>query len=358
MNQPISLLYFAPRKLTGGNRVYLQSLLEQLSNKSGLAIHAVLHRDNAITLPPPHKVTIFRPPNNELISWIHERSMLVALDHSGEFDLIHIPCTLLPFYRPRSKCVATIHDTNFLELDFSLPKRIYKKRLYQYTLTQADKIIAISEFTRKQLLLHFGANEKNITCIWNGQTPLNDPIPQNTDGSTYLLTFGHRKHKNARQCVEILAEVARTHRNIRLKVIGDCASVQSDVTAVARRLGVAGQVDFLGQVDRQTLHSLYHYAVCLLFLSHYEGFGLPALEAMALRCPVIGRDATALPEVIKNHGLLILDDNQPAVEKIQLLLDSPEILLDEIEEAYRFSREFSWERTADLTIAEYKKLLA
>ena len=104
---------------------------------------------------------------------------------------------------------------------------------------------------------------------------------------------------------------------------------------------------FISDVD---LQYLYKQAVCLVFPSRYEGFGLPVLEAMAIGCPVVAYRNSSIPEVAGEAGLLV-NDGDPLAPAIEKVLKDPKLRKDLIAKGRKQAAKFSWEKTAQRTLA-------
>ncbi len=120
-------------------------------------------------------------------------------------------------------------------------------------------------------------------------------------------------------------------------------------------LGISARVRRLGRVPRRDLDVLMADAMALAFPSTYEGFGIPVLEAMSRRCPVIVSTSTALPEIAGDAALLVdPDDIEGWVAAMRLLLDDPVRRAELIDRGYRRAGDFSWERSSQALTDAYR----
>jgi len=178
----------------------------------------------------------------------------------------------------------------------------------------------------------------------------------NIQGRYFLYVGGFDRRKNLPGLLEIFRILRKTIADIQLVLVGDVEK-ESPVDLVLKK-GLQGAVVLTGYVSEENLIRLYRHAEALLFLSFSEGFGLPALEAMASRTPVIFSRGTAIQEVVGNQGIGV-DPRKPTEviqEMTRLLADS-----SYREEIARRGREraekFTWQDTARKTMALYRSLI-
>jgi glycosyltransferase involved in cell wall biosynthesis len=227
-----------------------------------------------------------------------------------------------------------------------------------------------SEFPRATLCRHYERARAKSRVVWCGHAfgAPDDGAPaaaRNRDGRDgrakppLLLTFAHRPHKNAEAAVRILARLHASEPEFRLTVVGAGAAEKESILRLARELRVGGAVEAPARVEDAELARLYGEATCLVFLSRYEGFGLPALEAMALGCPVVVSDRGALPEVVAGHApVLDCDDWEGAAAYVARLRADPALWGETCERARRWALQWTWERMVDETVRAYRDLLA
>ena len=124
-------------------------------------------------------------------------------------------------------------------------------------------------------------------------------------------------------------------------------------------LGLGEQIVYLGFVSDDELIALYNCALAMIYPSLYEGFGLPLLEAMACGCPVVASNATSLPEVVGDAGLLCNpDDHTDMADAIEQVISSDSLRATMAEKGLVRVKKFSWQRAAQETLAVYEKVLS
>ena len=226
--------------------------------------------------------------------------------------------------------VTTVHDLTYHFYRKGLPKAVH---LWEEAraLKHSEAIICISENTKRDLLTFYPwVKEETIHVIYNGVSDDFYPI-KNIEKKGYLLFIGNSSVSYKRY--DIAQEVAK----------------RTGLDLVTAR-----------NVTSEELNKLYNEALCLLYPSDYEGFGLPILEAQKAGCPVIAQNYSSVPEVIGKGGLIVEHSStekivQQMVEKVNEVQSRPMqgIIAAGIENAKRFS----WDNTYEQTKNVYRQLL-
>jgi len=265
----------------------------------------------------------------------------------------HFNYVVPPAYR--GPAVVTVHDLSF-ESDPSLmgPRDRFMFRTFvPRSARRADRVLAVSERTKRDLVEHYGIAEKKIVVTPNGVDPIFRPNGSTPDVSPYALFVGGiQPRKDPLTAIEALALV---DGDLRLVLVGDEKHGGEEVRDAVRRLRLEDRVELVGYVEHEGLASLYRGAACLVFPSRYEGFGLPVLEAMASGTPVVATTVGAVPEVAGDAAILVEPGNPDALAEgiRQALADRERFVAAGLERAKRFS----WAETARRTLAVYRELL-
>ena len=265
----------------------------------------------------------------------------------------HFNYVVPPAYRGPS--VVTVHDLSF-EFDpelMSRRDRFMFRTFVPRSARRADRVLAVSERTKRDLVEHYGIAEERIVVTPNGVDPVFRPYGAVHDGPPYALFVGGiQPRKDPLTAVEALALV---DGDLRLVLVGDEKRGGDDVRSAVRRLGLEARVELAGYVEHEGLASLYRGAACLVFPSRYEGFGLPVLEAMASGTPVVATTAGAVPEVAGDAAVLVEPGDPEALAAgiRQALGDRERLAAAGLERA----RRFTWSETARRTLKVYRELL-
>jgi len=277
------------------------------------------------------------------------------------FDLIHIPHSLVPFSRRRVKIVCTIQDIIPVVAHGHLGyfKEKYLRFRIAWSLRKADHLIFTSQSTLNDVRRVFGAIGSFSVIPLAMEPPLpTDGIPESMYPFPYYFCVGRRRgHKNVEGILRAFAKVA-SHTQSHLIFGGKEDIHDTQWKVLAERLGIAARIHFTGFLSKEQLAGHYRHAVCLVFPSLYEGFGLPILEAMSYGCPVITSDMSSMPEVAGGAALLVDPRDVDAIVLAMTRL-AEDLNLRSVLKAKGFEncRRFSWEKTARETAAVYQKTL-
>jgi glycosyltransferase involved in cell wall biosynthesis len=279
--------------------------------------------------------------------------------------LYHSPFYLMP-YRPGVPTVLTAYDAIPLAYPqyLTMPQRLIFRFTHDLAVRTARIVLAISEATRRDLIKRFGVPERKIVV-----TPLAaDPCfqPQTTERlaairsayhlpDRFVLYFGSNKpHKNLVRLIEAWMKTERGAQDTELVIGGAWDARYNEAKQVAAH---NARIHFIGPVREDDLPALYGGATAFAFVSEYEGFGLPALEAMACGTPVIASNVSSLPEVVGDAGLLVDPHDTSAIATaLGQLLSDPALRLDLAQRGLTRAAQFSWEHTARLTLEVYQAL--
>jgi len=252
--------------------------------------------------------------------------------------------------------VVTVHDLSF-ERDPSvmdLRDRLVFRAAVPRAARKAARVLAVSERTKRDLIELYGIPDGKIVVTPNGVDPAFTPDGPSFDGKPYALVVGTlQPRKDPDAAIEALALLDDS--DLRLVFAGPDKGGRAHAERTAERAGLAARVEFKGHVPQEELAALYRGAACLVFPSRYEGFGLPALEAMASGTPVVATSAGALPEVTGGAAILVPERSPAALAGgiERALADRGRLVAAGLARA----AEFSWAETARRTLAVYRELL-
>jgi glycosyltransferase involved in cell wall biosynthesis len=287
-------------------------------------------------------------------------------------DLYHATHYVLPAATPQ-RVVVTIHDIIHLLYPEFLPNRLaffYARGMIHRSLTRGDRIIAVSQNTRADLMQTFAVDGRKIEVIYNGvEDVFRHHLPQEeierwlqTLGITrpYLLFVGNPKpHKNLDTVVQAYAQARRLAPfEAPLVCVGNRSGSEFKIRQRAEHLGLGDQVRLLGHVAQEALPAIYQGATLFLYPTLYEGFGLPVIEAMASGVAVITSNTSALKEIAQGHAHLVDPLDIPAMAKaIAQCMSDPEHRAALASLGLRRAQDFRWERTARQTLGVYRSVL-
>lgn len=198
----------------------------------------------------------------------------------------------------------TIHDLIHLDVpeESSPVKTEYYKRVVLPHIHRAQSVYTVSEFSRGRIIEWSGVPDEKVVVAANGvDRTAFAPGPANRTGRPYVLHVGnHKPHKNLPRLIRAFGSLR--HDDLDLVLSGEPAR---DLVDVADAHGVGDRLRFAGHIPEGSLADWYRNALVVAIPSLYEGFGLPALEAMSTGVPVVASDRTGLPEVVGEAGILV-----------------------------------------------------
>ncbi len=266
--------------------------------------------------------------------------------------------------------VLSVLDLSFVRHpEFTEPANLeYLRRFVPDSLERANQIVAISQATKDAIVDEFGTPSGKIRVTPLAADPsFGQPVSEEQlarvqdkygiEGDYFLAVGTLEPRKNLRNLLLAFAGI-RKHTSEQLVVVGGQGWLFDETKELLRKLGLGDRVIFTGYAPAGELPALYAGAKLFVFPTFYEGFGIPVLEAMLAGTPVICSNTSSLPEVA-GAAALYFDPNDTKALELALrrtLQDEP--LRTRLAEAGREqAAQFSWERTAELTLAAYRKAL-
>lgn len=310
------------------------------------------------TAPPGVRHHGFDLPGFRFNSWENIGLPLHARLHGA--DVLHCAGSSAPRFGAGVPIVMTVHDVIPLLCDdgWSVSQKLKFAARIRRGLRTARSVIAVSQSTKADLMRLFNVPAQTIDVIYWGcdghgaATSTAERNPPGIDGP-YLMTLGGgAPRKNTERVITAFAKAADRIGASKLVIVGaGSAAIRQRFSDMALALGVGPRVRVLEFVDEAELNALYAGTLGLVYASLYEGFGLPALEAMALGLPVIASHGSSIPEVTGDAALLVdpVDEDDIAEAMVKLVCNEP--LRRDLAAAGRArAQRFSWRRTAEQTI--------
>ena len=292
--------------------------------------------------------------------WQRLRLPLFADLLTGGADVFYAPDFALPPLW-RAPGVITVHDLSYRFFPDSYPAslRRYLERVVPHSIGRARLILADSASTQRDLAAEYNTDTKRISVLHGGVDPAFRPVESGAAraavlrrygiASPYFLSVGTiQPRKNLRRVIAALRTVSAAELPHYLVHVGRPGWLYAPILAAPQEYGVAERVRFLTEVDSdEELAALYSGATAFVFPSLYEGFGLPALEAMACGTPVITGNTSSLPEVAGGAALLVDPTDVDAIGAALVTLATDESRRERLSASGRErAAEFTWERAA------------
>jgi glycosyltransferase involved in cell wall biosynthesis len=319
-------------------------------------------------LPENFKVAIESSPVYSLREILALSWQLYRLD----LDLYHSTHYVLPGFI-KGRVVVTIHDIIHLLYPEFLPSGLaffYAQGMIRRGLSRGDRIIAVSQNTKADLMEYFEVDGKKIQVIYNGvedrfrqrlpEAEIERRLAEYGIRRPYLLFVGNPKpHKNLDNVVQAYARARRIAQfDAPLLCVGGKEGGDEKVRQRALYLGLEDRVRQIGHVPDDVLPAIYQGAELFLYPTLYEGFGLPVIEAMASGVAVITSNTSALKEIAEGYAHLVdpLDVDGMAKAIARCMAD-PEHRTALAKLGTRRAEDFRWERTARRTLDVYRAAL-
>ena len=277
-------------------------------------------------------------------------------------DLIHETYySALPTCNTNAIRVTSVHDMihELFSPQFSAydTTTLRKKQAFE----RVDHIISVSHNTKKDLIQLFDVDESKVSVVHLGvdlEVFGDSKVDTQFTEESYILYVGSRGgYKNFHGFLEACASSNVIKNKIIIVAFGGGQFSQGEESIISSLGFLDGYVVQVNG-DDSILASLYASAICFVFPSLYEGFGLPPLEAMAAKCPVVSSNTSSMPEVINDAGIYF-DPN--SVEEMRLAIES--VIRDEalrselIALGLQNIKDFSWQKCADETLGIYQKII-
>lgn len=355
----------------GGNESYATNLIEALAEIDSV---------NEYTLFVTRREAVERfsnrwPNFNVRATLPHTPLIRIPLTLSAELrrrpvDVLHVQFTAPPF----SPCpvVVSIHDLSFEHLPqtFKWRSRKQLRITVRRSARQAAQVIALSEYARNDIINSYGLNPDKVKAIPLAAPAHFGPVTDDEEiqrvrqtygiKGDYILTVGAiQPRKNLSRLVAAysrLHSVGPAGKLPQLVLVGKCAWLYDETLSTIKQLAVSDSVILTGYVPEADLPALYSGALCFVYPSYFEGFGLPPLEAMKCGAPVIVGNQTSLPEVVGDAGVLLdpfdIDD---IAAKIEAVVSNGNLRAELRVKGLSRAKLFDWRETARQTLAVYEK---
>jgi len=272
------------------------------------------------------------------------------------WDIIH-PTYYDPFflkYTNHIPFVITVHDMTYEKFASTPNETIDNKKK---CIEQANRIIAISENTKRDIIEFYNINPDKIDVIYHGQSA--DPnIEQKIENlpAKYILFVGQRYHyKNFNLFAKAMSGIIKKYPEYHIVCTGTPFTPEEKKMLSDYNLDRHTYQYF---VNEKELTYLYKNAIAFAFPSQYEGFGIPILEAFACGCPVALSNAGCFPEIAKDAGAYFDPLNVEDIERVLLqLIEDADYRKECVMRGYQRVKNFSWKKTAQETLLTYQKVI-
>lgn len=291
----------------------------------------------------------------------------------SQFDLVFSPGLYGPVRIPRGvKSVMVVHDlTRYLFphfFPFNPMQKVLDLWAYPAMVRRYDRLITVSEATRKDLMTRFKVPAEKVTVVYHGADETFQPLSRQTVEESLSRSYKIKKpfilflgtlepRKNIPALLEAFAGI-RDQIPHNLALVGQRGWKWEPIFKEIDALDLRSRVQWTGYVSDSDRVIFYNAADFMVFPSWYEGFGMPLLEAMQCGCPVITSRTSAMPEVVGETGILIDPCRPEDLKRAMLsLIHQPELAEKMKRAGLEQAKKFSWEDSARKTLEVFEKLV-
>ena len=269
------------------------------------------------------------------------------------------------------KSLPVIHDLNFFHYPQFNPR--IAEKYYQYYfpryIRKASRIATVSEFSKQDIVSLFNADPAKIDVVYNGANELLHPVDEATRtsvkqtytaGCPYFLFIGLiQPRKNIGNLIKAFDEFKKTvTSNVKLLLVGSQKYLNDEIQEAFDNSEFRDEIIFTGRLNTEELNKVVASALSLVYVSHFEGFGIPILEAMYCNVPVITSKVSSMPEVAGDAALYVEPSSVDTIKDAMLkMFCDTNVRKDLIEKGKVRRLNFTWDKTADLLWESVEKCL-
>lgn len=286
----------------------------------------------------------------------------------NEVEVFFAPAHYAPRFCP-VPVVVTVHDLSY----FYYPDEFLKKDLYtltewtKYSVNNAQKIIAVSKTTKKDVMKFYNVPEEKIEVVYNGYDKSAKFKVQSSNllmklklkEKKYILYVGTlQPRKNLPVLINAFVKFSKTYTDYKLVFVGKKGWLYDEIFKTIRALKLEDTVIIPGYLPDEEVKELYKNAMCFVLPSLYEGFGIPILEAMSHGCPVISSFSSSLPE-IGGDACLYFDpkNSDDLFDDLIRLTENESLRKDFTKKGYERVKQFSWKKCGEETLNVIQNIL-
>lgn len=283
-------------------------------------------------------------------------------------ELVHFPDHILPLWPIRARTIITVHDLAFVKYPqfYNFTKRWYKNLLAPRSIDGANKIIAVSQATKQDLIEQYGIPGEKVEVIHNGVADRFKPLElKEAEKERRKRKYGFKRfllfvgtiepRKNISGLIEAFSNISKKEPDLGLIICGKLGWLTRDIV---KKMSSYPNILYLKYVSDEDLVELYNLAEIFIYPSFYEGFGFPPLEALACGTPVIAGRTASLPEVLGEAAWFIdPKDPQQIAGAIEKLLNDQGLCQNMIQKGLKQARTFTWKKTAEATWKLYQETI-
>ena len=268
------------------------------------------------------------------------------------------------------KSLPVIHDINFEHHPDYLPPLAgkYYRHYFPKFARKAQRIATVSEYSRQDIASTYSVDPLKIDLVYNGCGDFFAPLPAEeasdlrqelTGGKTYFSFVGAlNPRKNITGMLKAFAQYRHSGGTSKFVIIGDRMFWSREIEGAYEQHPFKEDVIFTGRLEGEALSRVLAASQALLFVSHFEGFGIPIIEAFRCEVPVITSSTTSMPEVAGDAAILCEPDSYQQIADAMHKVGNPSVRNDLIAKAKERANLFTWDRSAEMMWNSIEKTLA
>jgi glycosyltransferase involved in cell wall biosynthesis len=267
--------------------------------------------------------------------------------------------------------LVVIHDINFEHYPEDLPG-IYSRYLRKYSrrfAEHAHRIATVSEFSKQDISRQYHVSPDKIDVVYNGvnegfyplsATQKEESRQKYSDGKPYFIFVGTiHPRKNLQRLIPAFDQfVERTGADVNLVVVGNAFFLNDELRSAMGEMKLPERLKMVGRLDAAELHNAVGASLANVYISYFEGFGIPILEGFQCGVPVITSNVTSMPEVAGDAALLVDPFSVESIsEALERIYASPSFAEELVNKGKQRMKDFSWDRTSVLLWESIQKTL-
>jgi glycosyltransferase involved in cell wall biosynthesis len=260
----------------------------------------------------------------------------------------------------KTKQLTVIHDLNFEHFpkDLPLSTRLYYRYFFPRFAKRATRIATVSEFSKKDIVEHYHIEPEKIDVVYDGVNTIFAPTNNKTicetrnkisAGLPYFMFVGslHPRKNLARLFTAFDLFKTQTHSDIKLVIVGQKKWWTKPIRLAFEKMTHKDEVIFTGRLNDVELGQVTAAAFAALYVSYFEGFGIPIIEAFRSGIPVITSNVTSMPEIAGDAALLVNPfDEQEIADAMKTISSDEKIRIQLVEKGFEQAKKFSWDISA------------
>lgn len=275
----------------------------------------------------------------------------------------------------RCRYIITVHDVIAASNSRLVDSKYLNKfnQVFPEAIEKTDKIIAVSEFIKNELINYYGVPQEKIEVIHNGCGNIFRPMEYkdcrkflkdkyNIEGNIILFCGSIHPRKNLQSLIHILKDISKQNKEVKLVIAGKADGKRYEhyqqLKQLVNRMELEDKVYFTEAIDYNHMPYFYNSAKCVVNLSYYEGFPMSAVESLSCGTPVICSNTASFKEIIKSDGLLVHPDNDSEIKDAILNVLNNDVHKNKaMENSKKVRKNYSWHKAIKGYVRLYESMV-